>query len=330
MASTNRPVTTAPHDVIDATLDYTLAPGVAVIPRNPTTVQIGTEASRRILVADAPACAPEVLAGLDGSVPLAAAVSRAGGRLPDWLPLFADLAAAGLLVPASSRPHLAPRLRAERLTLIERHGVATADRLLTARSDAVVVVEGAGALADAAAEFFVAAGIGHVHRPTGAAPMTMSLTASTAPVRPYPPAPQIRPSAVLLTDVRCSGRAAELVAAVVPHLAAQAGPARAVVGPLVLPGRSACLNCVDRHRTDADPDWPRIAAAARRQPPDATPLAVHATAVLAVEQILELIDGLRRPEAVGATIERRPGSLYPRRRPWPRHPDCRCTWVARR
>ena len=40
--------------------------------------------------------------------------------------------------------------------------------------------------------------------------------------------------------------------------------ARAVVGPFVVPGTTACLRCVDAHRTDADPAWPLLVAAVRR------------------------------------------------------------------
>ena len=48
----------------------------------------------------------------------------------------------------------------------------------------------------------------------------------------------------------------------VPHLAAWAGEAIGVVGPLVRPRRSACLRCVDRRKADADPQWPMILAQA--------------------------------------------------------------------
>lgn len=354
---------TASSALLDPAVDYALAPGVAVLRRGATTVQIGTETARRFLLTDAPDCARAVLAGLDGTASVGDAVCRAGGRLAEWLPVLTQLAVAGLLIPASAHPRPAPQLRAERLSLIEQYGVAAADRMLAARSDAVVVVEGAGVLAASAAELLAAAGIGYVHvprrpsdEPAADRPIDLSatgMTASVAPrtvpprtapdpsaprhaayrfaaVRPYPPAPQTHPSAVLLAgaggpDV---GRAAELVAAVVPHLAVRCNPARIVVGPLVLPGRSACLNCVDRHRTDADPGWPRVAAANRAWAAEATPRALHSAAVIATEQILELIDGVRCPETVDGTVERRAGSLYPRRRPWARHPDCRCMSLA--
>ena len=44
-----------------------------------------------------------------------------------------------------------------------------------------------------------------------------------------------------------------------PHLAIVLGEDSILVGPLVVPGRTACLRCRDLHRRDADPAWPAIA-----------------------------------------------------------------------
>src|ERR1022692_4568614 len=52
----------------------------------------------------------------------------------------------------------------------------------------------------------------------------------------------------------------------IPHLAVSASEAIGVVGPLVLPGRSACLRCLDLARTDRDPAWPLILAQLASRP----------------------------------------------------------------
>jgi len=44
-----------------------------------------------------------------------------------------------------------------------------------------------------------------------------------------------------------------------PHVGVVFGDARAVVSPLVRPGRTACLRCADLWRRDADPAWPTLA-----------------------------------------------------------------------
>jgi len=114
----------------------------------------------------------------------------------------------------------------------------------------------------------------------------------------------------------------------VPHLAVSAGEAIGVIGPLVRPGRSACLRCVDLRKADADPAWPKIVAQAtfaRVQPQACDTVLAAMTAALACAQALALID---RPLAVPATVNGTLEVVLPdwqwRRRTWPPHPACSC------
>ena len=52
----------------------------------------------------------------------------------------------------------------------------------------------------------------------------------------------------------------------VAHLPVRLRDGIGVVGPLVLPGRSACLGCVELHRRGRDPGWPARHGPARRTP----------------------------------------------------------------
>jgi len=54
--------------------------------------------------------------------------------------------------------------------------------------------------------------------------------------------------------------ARELVADGTAHLSVVVREASVLVGPLVRPGGTSCLRCLDLHRTAADPTWPTIAA----------------------------------------------------------------------
>jgi hypothetical protein len=112
-----------------------------------------------------------------------------------------------------------------------------------------------------------------------------------------------------------------------PHLLAEVRDTTGVVGPLVLPGRSTCLRCLDLTRTDLDPDWPSLAAqlALPSQVRVACdgPLAL-AVAAQAAGQVLALVDGTVDPAAVGGTLERALPDWRWRRRTWPVHPDCGC------
>ena len=72
--------------------------------------------------------------------------------------------------------------------------------------------------------------------------------------------PRRRPDLVILADSPRRELPAALVRRMVPHLTASASEAIGVVGPLVLPGRSACLRCLDLARAERDPAWPLILA----------------------------------------------------------------------
>ena len=114
----------------------------------------------------------------------------------------------------------------------------------------------------------------------------------------------------------------------IPHLAASADEAIGIVGPLVIPGRTACLRCLDLTRTDRDPAWPLILAqlAGRTVDPLAcdAPLAA-AVAAQAAAQVLAFTDRAAGAGAVSnGTLELvLPGWQW-RRRTWPRHRDCSC------
>jgi hypothetical protein len=112
----------------------------------------------------------------------------------------------------------------------------------------------------------------------------------------------------------------------IPHLAARAAEAIGVVGPLVLPGRSACLRCVELTRAAADPAWPKILAQSGPASPEAcdTVLAA-ATAALAAAQALAFIDGAAgEPAATNGTLELALPHWQWRRRTWTAQLACTC------
>jgi hypothetical protein len=99
-----------------------------------------------------------------------------------------------------------------------------------------------------------------------------------------------------------------------------------VVGPLVVPGAGACLRCLDLHRADRDPLWPRVLAQLlpARGPQEVA--SAQLAASLAALQVLGHLDGVHRPAALGATLEvELPDGLVSRRE-WPAHAACGCTW----
>lgn len=110
----------------------------------------------------------------------------------------------------------------------------------------------------------------------------------------------------------------------VPHMVLRwVGDDAVDVGPLVIPGRNACLRCLALHERD-DP-------AARPPAPDGVaeeePLLACAAAVVAVARVLARLDGRRAGMAVSTRL-RLPDARAQEDR-WPVHPDCGCTGQVR-
>ncbi|WP_330259648.1 TOMM precursor leader peptide-binding protein [Streptomyces murinus] len=124
-------------------------------------------------------------------------------------------------------------------------------------------------------------------------------------------------------------RAAQsLLASGTPHLYAGVVEGTGVVGPLVLPGETACAGCLHESRTDRDPAWPRLLAqwrsGAGSRPVGACDLALSTTvAGLAAAHALAYLDGAS-PSAASARWEVSLPGLNWHSRPLVPHPGCRC------
>lgn len=108
----------------------------------------------------------------------------------------------------------------------------------------------------------------------------------------------------------------------IPHLPLVVGDAAITLGPLVMPGVSACLHCAFLHRRDADAAWPAIAAQLAALPaPPPHPLRSASAAAHAARLVAAFLDGRAEPgrewriEHDGETVSER---LVPP------HPECRC------
>ncbi|HEY5882931.1 MAG TPA: hypothetical protein VIU11_28770 [Nakamurella sp.] len=339
------------HDIarIDMSARYALSADVPLIVRAPDELQIGVEEPRRVLLLNAPPEATGILSALDGLAPVGSVLTTHDADPVVWSALLGELLVAGLLVkvgpvPPGPGPGSGPgsgHLSGERIGLAHRHGQVAATRILQARQDALVVVRGDSAAASLVAALVAAAGVGHVHhdpsrsRPVMSVPDDARRAAATASnalravnpfVRTHQPAGHQSPTLVVLADdpVPDLGLAATLVQQRIAHLSVLTQAARALVGPLVLPGRSSCLGCANRHRADADPGWPMVARQLSRQTPRA-PVAISAMAAcFASVQVLEMLDGASVPATVNGSVEWTPDGLSARRRTWPEHPDCGC------
>ncbi|MET7328808.1 hypothetical protein [Nonomuraea sp. NPDC005650] len=136
-----------------------------------------------------------------------------------------------------------------------------------------------------------------------------------------------RPDLVILTPVGPLDGVLvnELTSLGIPHLLASAFEGHGTVGPLVIPGKTACLHCLDLTRRDRDPMWPIVTARLGGYPPgeiacDATLAALVAAAV--VGHALAHLDD-RESAVTNGTMDVTPDWRW-KRRSWTLHPQCRC------
>ncbi|MFE6696901.1 ThiF family adenylyltransferase [Streptomyces sp. NPDC057718] len=117
------------------------------------------------------------------------------------------------------------------------------------------------------------------------------------------------------------------IASGTPHLYAGVIEATGVVGPLVLPGGTGCAGCLELHRADRDPQWPRMLAQWRSGRRGAVPACdlglATAVAGLAAAHALAFLDG-DLPSCTGARWEAALPLLDWRSEQIGPHADCSC------
>ncbi len=113
-----------------------------------------------------------------------------------------------------------------------------------------------------------------------------------------------------------------------PHLLVVCGAA-ARVGPFVLPGRTACLRCVDAHLAEPDPRRPLVVEQVARATAGGDGVPVDPTLEVlalawAVRDLARYAEG-DRPATWSATVDIDHAAPAVRR-VWARHPHCGCAW----
>lgn len=311
---------------------YALLPGIGVLRRPDGDLQIGTEPPRWVVLRHPPPRAESVLSALDGSAALGTVCRRTGSDPELWTDLVAELCRTGLAeavdspFPARGTAH-GPE--AERHSAALRWGTRRAGRALGARSDAAVLLVGSGGAHRRLVTMLPEVGVGRVEE--GLAPpvprprvsprgLWWQLDDEEVGRRP--------PDLVVVTDQPLPPWAAsDLHAAGVPQLAVRTGSWGCTVGPMTLPGRSACPRCVTRQRSGYDEGWPLVEVGRWHSRSPASPLAEAMAATIVTGEVLDLLDGAKEPPTVGGTLDWELGNWSARRRSWPVRPDCECVAI---
>ncbi len=342
-------------------------PGLRRVWRDATTLQIGVQHERAVVVAGIGDQVGRLLAAFDGAHDRAALRVRARSlgldaaivdRLVSILTEAAVLDDAATdagpvaALPRIERDRLAPDLASISLVSGQADaGLAAVSRRQLAR----VGVVGGGRVGGAVASLLGAAGIGHLVvddaatsraadcGPAGASIGDIGSTRAQSAhaavhrisqiTRTTALTPAQRYDVVVLASSGAPEIAAlnELVRSGVPHLRVLVREATAVVGPLVLPGRTSCLRCLELHRTDRDAAWPviaaQLAAASARAETEACDIALATLAAsITALQVLAFVDG-GDPATRNGTLEIALPDWRVRRRSWRAHPLCGCCWA---
>ncbi|RJK98428.1 thiamine biosynthesis protein ThiF [Vallicoccus soli] len=279
--------------------------------RDATTLQVGVDPERAVVLGGLDPASAALVASLDGSRTRSAVLrdaDAAGLDAPRTAALLDLLEGAGVLADAAEEPlpgappAVRARLAPDLAGLSVRHGPDGAARALARRRAASVRVLGAGRVGGGLAALLVAAGVGRVvpddpapaapgDVPPGAPPpggatredAVRALLARSAPDALVRPGRRHRPDLVVLVAGEAPGRGR--AGHEEPWLAAADAAARddvvllhvavrettGVVGPLVVPGATSCLRCQQFHRAERDPAWPRLAGQLAAGPPGTAP-----------------------------------------------------------
>jgi bacteriocin biosynthesis cyclodehydratase domain-containing protein len=199
-------------------------------------------------------------------------------------------------------------------------------RVLEARRSACVLVSGDGPLPVEVANGLAAAGVGVLRGPAEA---DEAVRRGAAGPPPGTTLSRTQPDLVVLAGPLWPGPEADaLDDPGVPRLVVRVADGVGLVGPLVLSRRSACLRCGDLHRAARDPRWATVAADLAGRIGSASHATTTATAALAVEQAVLVLDSVvaagQPPPTLNAVLELDPRGGELRRRPWPPHPRCGC------
>jgi hypothetical protein len=307
-----------------------LPPHRSVLKLGAGSRMLGLDPAAAVAVEDLPPPLAEMLDELTAPVPTDELVDRAAGRGADRTGaelLLGELVANGALVDAADVQRR-ERRRAASSVVVHGHGplaVGLVLGLATAGVGAVHVVTSGAVL-----EGDLGTGLVDADRGLDRASATAAALRRLRPrARTGPPPQRSVPDLVVLADSGTPDpvHVAELHATGTAHIVARVRDGVGVVGPLVFPGRTTCLGCMEIERCAREPGWTAAAAQLVGVPGRAAPACVAATAALATAQVLVALDGpesAAAPPVLEATLELDATAGTIVRRTWPPHPDCRC------
>lgn len=290
---------------------FTFLPGLRRTVIDAGTVQIGTDPERALVLEFPDPRILTLLDQLDGwhdEDSYRETARRLGVTATDAQELLSLLRHSRLLIdPAAMITSAAdPGLRREHAdeaaALALRRGASPAETM-GIRARQRVVVHGTDPMAGRIADVLCRSGIGRVRHSGNARPGEAGFAVLVN--SPQPP----------VLTARAHARRG------MPYLVVAVSDGAVNVGPLVVPGHTPCIACVELHHRDAVPMWRDFGA--DTAPIEAT-LRELAISVASC-QVMQFLDG-NTSAAHGATIQLR-SPFHMRRRVWREHASCGCVAV---
>lgn len=329
--------------------------GLPVLWHSPDTAQLGVHPKHAVVLKGLTPTQAALLRALDGRFTVRELMARMDVEdgHQQLRTLLTTLVTSGVIEDAGP-DGVAGRLAPEVATWALRTGRAGAEAVLE-RRHCTVIVHGSGRLAVNVATMLAAAGVGWVHvhaqgvvcqEDTGCGYLDSDVgterraAAREAIRRAAPdvlvdPLPRHRlPDLVILADAEVPEPAvvADVAGRGIPHLVVRCTAGVGLVGPLVVPGRSACVRCYDLRRAEREPHWAALADQLAGHPQQPEVAAAGMAAALAAGQTLLALaqpDLAEHPPACwNATLEMDAMLGALERSEFQPHPDCGCAASA--
>ena len=119
----------------------------------------------------------------------------------------------------------------------------------------------------------------------------------------------------------------------IPHIAATFDAERVWISPMIIPGQTACLFCLDKMRTDADGNWPVIAtqliSSNKRFDDSASQLFAAGIIVQKILARADRVAGFNQAQEnlIGYSLELISGLVT--EHSWPKHESCDCNALTK-
>jgi hypothetical protein len=338
-----------------------LKPALRRVDRDEHTLQLGVHPHRAVVLTGVEPAVRRLIDSLDGTRTLTQAVAESDLDESSAREVIALLTARGVIDDAAVRPEpLAGLTRAERDRLrpdVDVLSLTSPDGGMDAvqrRRSAQVRVHGAGRVGAQIAVLLAASGIGHLcvvdsgtARREDVVPGGLGWSqvgtareeGAVALARDIAPGVNAwsgrsasrlsdhgsRPDLVILAPVGPLDPVLvrELGAEEIPHLLATAFEGCGLVGPLVIPGMTPCLDCLDLTRRDRDLSWPAVKARLGGYPAGESACDTTLSSLVAAQaagHAIAFVDGADVP---AGSLDILPDRRW-RHRSWERHPQCQC------